>query len=262
MVNAFRLARDSALAFVLCVLTSCTTTVAPAPLPPQPQPIALETESDGMPRTEVLDLALQAYRCGEREGQFMRPVLTIIDFSVPANEPRLWVIDVHTLEPLHHDYVAHGERSGDNLATEFSNDIGSHQSSLGLFRTDESYVGAFGYSLRLSGLEPGINDNARERAIVIHGMSNVGAAAVAEWGTIGRSWGCPALPEDATAGVIDNIAGGSAIFAYYPDVSWLRDSHYLHCDAPLTASSDDPTVSGQDLKEGSPADVALADQPG
>jgi hypothetical protein len=91
--------------------------------------------------------------------------------------------------------------------------------------------------MRLSGLEPGINDNARERAIVVHGASYVGAAAVEQWGTIGTSLGCPALPEELTAPIIDCIAGGSAIFAYYPDPDWLRDSHYLHCPAPLDGAA-------------------------
>ena len=129
--------------------------------------------------------------------------------------------------------VEHGEGSGGTLAVAFSNETGSHQSSLGLFRTDEAYTGRFGYSLRLSGLEPGINDRARERAIVVHGSSDVSQAFIAKWGTIGRSWGCPALAEDIAAQVIDTIAGGSAIFAYYPEVDWLQESRYLHCDAQL-----------------------------
>lgn len=174
---------------------------------------------------------MNAYRCGEREGHFARPVLTIIDYSLPSTEPRLWVIDVKSKQVLHHELVAHGERSGETVAVSFSNEIGSHQSSLGLFRTDEAYTGRFGYSLRLSGLEPGINDHARERAIVVHGMSDVSRAVAAEWGTIARSWGCPALPQDVAPQIIDHIAGGSAIFAYYPDASWLRESHYLNCDA-------------------------------
>jgi hypothetical protein len=160
-------------------------------------------------------------------------VLTIIDYSLPATERRLWVIDLSEGRVLHHELVAHGEQSGENLAVSFSNQIGSHQSSLGLFRTEEVYTGLYGYALRLSGLEPGINDNARARAIVFHGSSDVSPAFAAQWGTIGRSWGCPALPEDSSAQVIDCIAGGSAIFAYYPDTDWLRDSHYLHCDAQL-----------------------------
>ena len=123
------------------------------------------------------------------------------------------------------------------MAVAFSNEMGSHQSSLGLFRTDDAYTGHFGYSVRLSGLEPGINDKARERAIVVHGFSDVSRAFAAKWGTIARSWGCPAVPEDVAPQIIDSIAGGSAIFAYYPDRQWLGQSHYLHCDVQLAGAA-------------------------
>ena len=230
-------ARAGTLLLILCLVPSCTTAPPPRPLPPPP-PEPAET-AQAWPRPEVLDLALQAYQCGAREGRFQRPVLTIIDYSLPSNEPRLWVIDVQRKQVLHHELVAHGEGSGDTVAVAFSNEMGSHQSSLGLFRTDEVYTGRFGYSLRLSGLEPGINDKARERAIVMHGSSDVSRAFAAQWGTIGRSWGCPALPEDVAPQVIDSIAGGSAVFAYYPDPQWLQQSHYLHCDVQLAATAGD-----------------------
>ena len=189
----------------------------PAPAA-EPVPVAVAAGSAAAsalpwPRLSVFELALQAFRCGEQEGRFRRPVLTVIDYSLPATEPRLWVIDLPEGRVLHHELVAHGEQSGENLAVSFSNGMNSHKSSIGLFRTDEIYSGQFGYSLRLSGLEPGINDNARARSIVFHGSSDVSPEFAAEWGTIGRSWGCPALPEHASAQVIDCIAGGSAVFA-------------------------------------------------
>lgn len=184
----------------------------------------------------MLDLALQAYRCGEHEGRFHRPLLTVIDYSLPSTEPRLWVIDLERKSVLRHELVAHGDGSGDLVPTAFSNQPGSHQSSLGLFRTDEPYNGRFGYALRLSGLEPGFNDNARERAIVVHALADVSRAYVDQYRTLGRSWGCLAMSADAAPQVIDTIAGGSAIFAYYPDADWLRDSHYLHCDAEIASA--------------------------
>ena len=232
-MNAYRAARASAFTLILYLLPSCATVAPPRPLPP----VAPAPTADPWPRREVLDLALQAYQCGQREGRFDRPVLTIIDYSLPSSEPRLWVIDVRTKQLLHRELVAHGEGSGETQAVAFSNETGSHQSSLGLFRTDEVYTGRFGHSLRLSGLEPGINDKARERAIVMHGSSDVSQAFVAKWGMIGRSWGCPALPEDVSSQIIDSIAGGSAIFAYYPDANWLRESRYLHCDAQLAGAT-------------------------
>jgi hypothetical protein len=196
-----------------------------------------EPSSPEWPRREVLDLALAAYACAAREGRFQRPLLTLIDYSLPSSQPRLWVIDLETMRILYHELVAHGDRSGaSSLAVAFSNRIDSHQSSLGLFRTDEVYTGAYGYSLRLSGLEAGVNDNARARAIVIHGAPQVSRAAVAAWGAVGTTWGCPGLPEEVSAQVIDTIAGGSALFAYYPDAEWLGSSRFLHCGEGLAAA--------------------------
>jgi L,D-transpeptidase-like protein len=231
-VHARRAAGASVCTLILFLLPSCATVAPPLPLPP----VTLAPPAESWPRREVFDLAMQAYQCGKLEGRFDRPVLTIIDYSLPSSEPRLWVIDVRTKQLLHHELVAHGEGSGETLAVAFSNEMGSHQSSLGLFRTDEVYTGRFGYSLRLSGLEPGINDKARERAIVVHGFSDVSRPFAAQWGTIARTWGCPAVPEDVAPQIIDSIAGGSAIFAYYPDAEWLRESRFLHCDAQLAGA--------------------------
>ena len=188
------------------------------------------------PRREVLQLALQAYTCGDQRGQFDQPYLTIIDYSLPSSVPRLWVIDVHTRRILRNELVAHGRNSGDDLAVAFSNDPHSMQSSIGLFRTEDVYRGRHGESLRLVGLEPGINDRAEERKIVMHGAWYVSAAHAARYGQLGRSLGCPALPLGVHRQIIDRIKGGSAVFVYYPDDQWLRSSSYLHCDARLAAS--------------------------
>ena len=233
-VKARRAAPVGALISILSLLPACATAPPPRPLPVPP---TVADTTDTWPRPEVLELAMQAFQCGKREGRFKRPVLTIIDYSLPSNKPRLWVIDVQRKQVLHHELVAHGERSGEAVAVAFSNEMNSHQSSLGLFRTDEVYTGRFGYSLRLSGLEPGINDKAHERAIVVHGSSDVSPAFAATWGMIGRSWGCPMLPEEVAPKIIDTIAGGSAIFAYYPDSEWLRESHYLHCGVQVANAS-------------------------
>jgi hypothetical protein len=109
--------------------------------------------------------------------------------------------------------------------------MGSRQSSLGLFRTADAYVGHNGYSLRLDGLEPGINSNARERAIVMHGAKYVDPEVASRSGHVGRSWGCPALREAVARQLIDTVRGGGVIFSYYPDPAWLATSKYLHCDA-------------------------------
>jgi len=180
-------------------------------------------------RTSVLDLALQAYECGRRQGEFRRPLLTVIDYSRPSSEPRLWVLDLARGRVLFRELVAHGQNSGEDFAWAFSNAPGSRQSSLGLFRTEQPYVGQHGQALRLSGLEAGFNDRAEDRAVVIHGADYVSAEHVARHGRLGRSWGCPALPLGVHHRIIEAIAEGSAVFAYYPDPTWLRQSTFLHC---------------------------------
>jgi hypothetical protein len=151
----------------------------------------------------------------------------VIDYTRPSTEPRLWVLDLARRALLHEELVAHGRGTGDNHAQYFSNDPGSHQSSLGLFVTLDTYAGKHGRSLRLQGLEAGINDRALERAIVMHGAEYVANAFAALHGRLGRSWGCPALAVDVAQRVIDRIRGGSPLFAYYPDPQWLQDSPFL-----------------------------------
>jgi hypothetical protein len=139
------------------------------------------------------------------------------------------VFDLKTGTLLFKELVAHGRNTGENMATRFSDSMNSHQSSLGLFVTADTYVGSNGYSLRLDGLEPGFNGRARERAIVMHGAPYVNAALSKAQGRIGRSWGCPALREAVARDVIDTIRGGGVIFSYYPDERWLTRSRFLNC---------------------------------
>ena len=202
------------------------------------QPVALTASP--WPRRDVLDLALQAYRCGRTLGYIDRPLLTVIDYSLPSTARRLWVIDVAHSRVLFNELVAHGERSGEDTPVAFSNRAGSRQSSLGLFRAEDVYDGEHGVSLRLAGLEPGVNDRARERRIVMHGAPYVSEAFIAEHGRLGRSWGCPALPAGVHEQLIDRIRDGSAVFAFYPDQQWLQSSRFLHCDAARMAERDTP----------------------
>jgi hypothetical protein len=127
------------------------------------------------------------------------------------------------------ELVAHGRNSGDNMATRFSDVMESRESSLGLFRTADTYVGQNGYSLRLDGLEPGFNSHARERAIVMHGAPYVDLAVAKANGRLGRSWGCPALRAAVARRVIDTVRDGGVIFSYYPDPTWLKTSKFLNC---------------------------------
>jgi hypothetical protein len=133
---------------------------------------------------------------------------------------------------LFNELVAHGRNTGDNMAVHFSDAMESRESSIGLFRTADTYVGHNGYSLRLDGLEPGFNAHARERAIVMHGAPYVNADVAKANGRLGRSWGCPALREAVARQVIDTVRGGGVIFSYYPDPAWLKTSKFLNCPAP------------------------------
>jgi L,D-transpeptidase-like protein len=178
---------------------------------------------------EVLKLALGAVRCATRLGAIKAPpTLTVIDYSRPSIEQRLWVFDLKDGSLLFKELVAHGRNTGENMATHFSDAMNSLQSSIGLFVTENTYLGTNGYSLRLDGLERGFNANARERAIVMHGAAYVDAKLAAAQGRIGRSWGCPALREAVARHVIDTISGGGVIFSYYPDSNWLNSSRFLN----------------------------------
>ncbi|NZA27843.1 murein L,D-transpeptidase catalytic domain family protein [Luteimonas sp. SJ-92] len=180
----------------------------------------------------VLELALRARSCAVRSGAATADArLALIDYSRPSTEPRLWVFDLAQPRLLYVEHVAHGRNSGDNLPSAFSNREGSYQSSIGLFTTSETYHGGNGYSLRMDGLEPGVNDAARARAIVMHGAPYVNPEQARKQGRLGRSLGCPALRPVAARQVIDTLKGGHLLFAYYPDQAWLQRSRFLACEA-------------------------------
>ncbi len=176
---------------------------------------------------DVFEMALGAASCAVRTGAVRNPTtLTVIDYSKPSSEKRLWVFDLESRELVYEELVAHGQGSGAHMATQFSNEPETHRTSLGLFRTDAPYVGRNGYSLRLDGLDKGLNDRARERAIVMHGAPYVSAAFVKSTGRLGRSWGCPAVSAEVARALIDRVKGGGLVFAYYPDPQ-LKSSKYL-----------------------------------
>lgn len=177
----------------------------------------------------VLERAVTAMNCAVKHGAEAASRLAVIDFSLPSSEQRLWLFDLQAQSLITRELVAHGQGSGDNQASQFSNIEGSHQSSLGLFRTQESYTGQHGYSLRMDGLETGINDQARRRAIVIHGADYVDKSWVARQGRIGRSHGCPAVSQQAIDTLVDNLKGGQFLFAYHPDEQWMQTSAYVNC---------------------------------
>jgi L,D-transpeptidase catalytic domain len=178
---------------------------------------------------EVISLAVAAMKCAEANGVSPSDRLAVIDYSLPSTERRLWIFDLLKARLLFRELVAHGRTSGENLAEFFSNEPGSLASSLGLFRTLETYQGKHGYSLRIDGLEPGFNDRAFDRAIVIHGAPYVNDSFADRQGRIGRSWGCPAVRSGVARKIIDSLKGGQFVFSYYPDRKWLSDSRLLNC---------------------------------
>ncbi|GGY10373.1 hypothetical protein GCM10007160_42030 [Litchfieldella qijiaojingensis] len=219
--------RKSLLAFPLASLLFLAFPVTATPLSDTLQRLAPNAD------TQVLRLAASALNCAQPDAER----LAVIDFSRSANEPRLWVFDLVQERLLYEELVSHGRGTGDEQALWFSNTPESHQSSLGLFRTLNSYYGSNGYSLRLEGLEPGINDLAYERDIVIHGADYVSESFIEENGRLGRSHGCPAVRQEIARPLIDSLKEDQYLFAYYPDPRWVAQSHFLGCGQEVTLAN-------------------------
>ena len=198
------------------------------PISSPPQQALGDTLSQLAPSADsrVLALAASAIACADPQAER----LAVIDYSLPSTEPRMWVFDLAEEKLLFEELVSHGRGSGDAEASLFSNTPESYQSSLGLFRTLNSYYGRNGYSLRLEGLEEGVNDLAYQRAIVIHGADYVSETFIQQTGRLGRSHGCPAVRQEVTYPLIDSIKEEHYLFAYYPDQDWLESSAFLGCD--------------------------------
>lgn len=175
-----------------------------------------------LPKKEVFTLAMQGWQKLNKD--LKSKVITIIDFSLPSTEKRMWIIDPENQMVLLHSVVSHGRNSGNLMADKFSNQPESYQSSLGFYKTAETYQGKHGYSLRLDGLEKGFNDQARNRAIVIHGADYAREEFAKSVGRLGRSLGCPALPTELSAKAIDFIKDGSLLFIYGKDDNYLKSS--------------------------------------
>jgi len=156
-----------------------------------------------------------------------KDIVTLIDFTKPSSKERFYVFDLKQKKMLFSSVVSHGRNSGDLYATSFSNTNGSYKSSLGFFLTENTYIGKNGYSLVLDGLEKGINDNAKQRAIVIHGSRYCNPSVVARSGRLGRSLGCPALPQTISPKVINTIKNGSLLYIYANNNNYVAQSTYF-----------------------------------
>ncbi len=166
--------------------------------------------------------AVSAMKCAQKNGVGQDASrLAIIDYTIPSRQQRLWVLDLGNRKLLFEEYVAHGQGSGEDIPNVFSNRNGSHQTSLGLFLTNDTYEGGNGYSLRLQGLSKGFNESAMERLIVMHGAPYVNPAAAVKMGRLGRSWGCPAVRTAVAQPMIDTLKLGQFIYAYGPGTAAL-----------------------------------------
>jgi len=202
---------------------------------------------------QVLALAVQARNCAMSHGQAQADDrLAVIDYSRASTQERLWVFELKPARLLYSEHVAHGRGSGENLPQQFSNVEGSHQSSLGLFKTAETYQGGNGYSLRMDGLEPGVNDRARERQIVMHGAPYVNPQQALRQGRLGRSFGCPAVRREVARDMIDTLKHGQLLFAYYPDQRWLTQSAFLQCAGSTLAKQSQTRSKASTVAAGAP----------
>ena len=195
---------------------------------PLPEPVAapatptleqtLLREAAGL-NPQALHAALTSWESLRARGEVQRPLLSVIDYGLPSTQPRLWVIDLDAGRVLFHELVAHGRNSGWDLTESFSNDEGTYMTSLGAFVTGGTYDGANGYSLRLRGTEPNLNDRAEARAIVMHGAPYVDEAIALKQGRLGRSLGCPAIRPAIAHALIDEIKDGSVLYAWHPSIA-------------------------------------------
>ncbi len=186
--------------------------------------------ASGLTRTAFFD-ACKGYEYLLTKNAIQKPgLLTICDYSQSSDKKRLYVLNLNAGKILFNTYVAHGRNSGKDYATSFSNSVNSNKSSLGFLTTAETYLGDNGYSLRLDGLEKGVNDNVRNRAIVMHGSNYVNGERAEDGIMMGRSFGCPAVPATEVRNIVDCIKGGSCVFNYYPDKNYTQVSKILNAN--------------------------------
>jgi hypothetical protein len=188
---------------------------------------SLNTNNLALPQITCFKKAMEGFYALKQKGLIQKDIITIVDFSLSSTKKRLWVIDLATNTILYNSVVSHGRNSGGEYANSFSNSQSSNKSSLGFYATGETYNGKHGLSLKLDGLERGINDNARARSVVMHGADYANPSVLKTQGYLGRSQGCPAVPEAVKADIIKTIKGKSCLFIYHPTKSYEIASKLL-----------------------------------
>jgi L,D-transpeptidase catalytic domain len=177
---------------------------------------------------EAFNYAIKGYNYLRSAGKLANDqILSIVDFSLPSSQKRLFVIDMENFKMLYNTYVAHGRNSGKEYASQFSNAPESFKSSLGFYVTKGTYNGEHGFSLQLEGEEKNINDNASSRAIVVHSADYVNERLIKSQGYIGRSLGCPALPKNLSTAIIQTIKNGTCLFMFSPNSNYVTLSPIL-----------------------------------
>ncbi len=176
---------------------------------------------------DAFEFARKGFQRLVQEGRLLNDsIISIVDFSQPSGQKRLYILDLKNNKMLFNTFVAHGQNSGREWAQQFSNQGSSYMSSPGFYVTRETYEGHNGYSLKLEGVERGINDKAYARGIVVHGARYVSQAIASAQGYVGRSWGCPAVPMEESKPIINTIKNGSCVFIYHP--SYVQRSLVLN----------------------------------
>ena len=186
---------------------------------------------------DVINKVVTSLHCAEKYHIEHKPILTVIDYSLPSNQKRLWVFDLDRGKLLYHTYVGHGITSGSLLTNHFSNRNNSKATSMGVYVTDKAYYGREGISMRLTGIDNRFNNNAANRYIVMHGGWYMDPQFIEQYGRSGRSWGCPALPKSLTKEIINTIKDKTFMVMYYPSERWFAESRFLTCDKPKTKTA-------------------------
>lgn len=181
---------------------------------------SLDANQCAMPNLESFKEALKGFYLLKEKGLIQKDILTLVDFSLSSNVKRLWVIDLSNNTILYNSLVAHGRNTGEEFANSFSNANSSFKSSLGFYATGETYRGKHGMSLRLDGLEKGVNNNARERGVVMHSANYVSNSFIKCNKRLGRSQGCPAIPQESLNEIVNTIKDKSCLFIYHPSRSF------------------------------------------
>jgi len=220
-----KITKIASLVFLCCLVSGA---LADELISAEPVAKDLAKKTNGL-KPKIVKLAIDAFNKAKQNGVgIKKPIITVIDYSIASTQKRLWVLDIDKKKVLYTSMVAHGRNSGENYTTTFSNKMGSKQTSVGVFLTENTYTGHCGYTLRLQGLEKGFNDKAKDRLIVFHGAPYVNTKIANTYGRLGRSWGCPAVEKELATPIINTIKGGTLMFSFANVKPWLKESKFIN----------------------------------